>query len=188
MPRTKTICVAAAAVFSAWSAPAIAADAPSQPAQVSGYWGRGANTNVYGAEYLWRPRCECEFLKRHNLEPRLAVNVSYWEGLQPDNAHPSLWDFGTHGYLRYFWHPTGPVEPFVELGLGIHALTEDRINNNREFGTWFQLGSRIGGGFAFDAGRRVEVLAYIEHISNAHLASPNDGITIKGVQLRVAIP
>jgi Lipid A 3-O-deacylase (PagL) len=185
MRRRTGFCLAAAAFAVATAA--TAAESASQPL-ASAYYGRGANTNVYGVEWMFRQPCACEFLTRHNLEPRLAVNVAYWDGQQPDNAHPSLWDFGAHGYFRYFWHPPIAAAPFVEVGLGVHALTRDQINNNREFGTWFQFGSRIGGGFAFDASRRTELLAYIEHISNASLASPNDGITIKGIQVRVALP
>jgi opacity protein-like surface antigen len=181
--------IAAAATLAALIAgPAVAAETAPEPAFVAPYYARGANTNVYGLQYLWKPTCECEWLKRHRLEPRLGVNFSYWDGQQPDNQHPSLWEFGTHGYLRHFWHPDAGFEPYVELGLGIHALTHTRINNNREFGTWFQFGSRIGLGLAFDAGRRWELQAFLEHISNASLASPNDGITLKGIELRVALP
>jgi hypothetical protein len=187
MRITTRFCLAAAAAV-AVAPPATAADSAAQAPLASAYYGRGADTNVYGVEGVFRQPCACEFLTRHGLEPRLAVNVAYWDGQQPDNAHPSLWDFGAHGYLRYFWHPPIAAQPFVEVGLGVHALTRDQINNNREFGTWFQFGSRIGGGFAFDAAHHVELLAYIEHISNASLASPNDGITIKGIQLRVALP
>jgi hypothetical protein len=187
MREQKELVLAAACAFVV-AGPA-AADPSAGPPLLSPYYARGANTNVYGLQYLWRPSCQCEFFTRYRLEPRLGLNVAYWDGQQPDNAHPSLWDFGAHGYLQHFWHPANVAfEPYVEVGLGVHALSHTRINNNREFGTWFQFGSRIGLGLAFDTARRIEVQAFIEHISNASLASPNDGITLKGVELRVAFP
>lgn len=178
-----------AALAIAAPATAAAGDADTAPAFIAPYYARGANTDVYALQYLWRPSCECGFFTRYGLEPRWGVNASYWDGQQPDNRHPSLWELGAHGYLRHFWHPANAgFEPYVEAGLGVHALTQTAINNNREFGTRFQFGSRIGFGFAFDTARRIEVQAFIEHISNASLASPNDGITLKGIELRVALP
>ena len=74
-----------------------------------------------------------------------------------------------------------------EIALGVHLLSHTKFNTNRDFGTVFQFGSRAGIGAAFDAARRYEVVLYIEHISNASLASPNDGITFKGIEFRVGL-
>lgn len=96
---------------------------------------------------------------------------------------------GAHGLLRHDWHP-GEItfSPFVEGGFGVHALSESRINNQRDFGTRLQFGERIGVGVAFDHPRRFELIAYIEHVSNARLAYPNDGITFRGIEIRAAFP
>jgi len=171
-----------------FSLDAAAENSASDRTMASIYYGRGADTNGYGLQGLWRWPCECAWLTQHGLEPLIGVNVAYWDGQQPDNPYPHLWDFGAHGYLRYFWHPNTSFDPMVEVGLGIHALTEQHLNTNRDFGTWFQFGSRIGAGFAFNTPRRVEVVAFIEHISNAKLAQPNDGITFRGIEIRVAFP
>jgi hypothetical protein len=111
MPRKKQLRNAACASVFAASA-AIAADTAPALAFAAPYYARGANTNVYGVEYVWKPSCECAFFSRYGLEPRWGVNVAYWDGQQPDNQHPSLWDLGAHGYLRYFWHPDASFEPY----------------------------------------------------------------------------
>ena len=159
----------------------------TDPGMGTFFYARGADSNSYGLRYFFKPPCECEFLTRYNLDPRLGVSVAYWQGLQPDNPHPTMWDVGGHGFLRYFWHPDLPFQPFAEVALGIHLLSSTQFNTNRDFGTHFQFGSRAGIGAALDAARRYEVVLYIEHISNASLASPNDGITFKGIEFRMAL-
>jgi hypothetical protein len=184
----KSALIVLAALAAIASIPVRADDLATPPAMLSGIYGRGADTNEFGFQYLWKPSCDCAIFRKLNLEPLWGVSVAYWQGLQPNNAYPYLWDFGGHGYLRYVWHPDLAFAPFVEIGLGVHALTENRINNNRELGTWFQFGSRVGVGVAFDPKRHTEVVGFIEHISNARIAEPNDGITFLGAEFRFALP
>jgi lipid A 3-O-deacylase len=175
-----------AAAFMA-SAP-LSTAAEREPVMVSAYYGSGSVIFFYGAEAVWTPGCECEWLTRYNLDPRFAVNVAYWKGHDQPPEHRSLWDVGGHAMLRSAFLKDNAVSPFVEAGIGVQFLSETRINANRYLGTHYQFGSRLGGGIAFGSPRRYELLAFLEHVSNASLSSgPNDGVTYVAVQFRVGL-
>ncbi|TMG96192.1 MAG: acyloxyacyl hydrolase, partial [Betaproteobacteria bacterium] len=162
--------------------------AEREPVMVSAYYGSGSVIFFYGAEAVWTPGCECEWLTRYNLDPRFAVNVAYWKGHDQPPEHRSLWDVGGHAMLRSAFFKDRAVSPFVEIGTGVQLLSETRINASRYLGTHYQFGSRIGGGIAFGSPRRYELLAFLEHVSNASLGSgPNDGATYVAVQFRVGL-
>ena len=166
-------------------APALAQAADREPPMVSAYWGSGSVIFYYGAEALWTPGCECEWLTRYGLDPRFAVNVAYWKG---HDEHPSsLWDAGGHALLRWAPLKSAAVSPFIELGTGIQLLSKTNINTNRFFGGAFQFGSRIGAGVAWGTERRYELFTFLEHVSNADISHPNDGVTYVAVQFRVGL-
>jgi hypothetical protein len=162
--------------------------AEREPVMVSAYYGSGSVVFFYGAEAVWTPGCECEWLTRYNLDPRFAVNVAYWKGHDTPPEHHSLWDVGGHAMLRSAFFKDRAVSPFIELGTGVQFLSETRINASRFLGTHYQFGSRVGGGIAFGSPRRYELLVFLEHVSNASLSSgPNDGVSYVAVQFRVGL-
>jgi hypothetical protein len=80
------------------------------------------------------------------------------------------------------------VQPFVELGVGVHLLSHTRINNDRNLATAFQFGENAGTGIAFGEHRRFEFGVYVQHESNARIKQPNNGLTYFGAVLRMALP
>jgi hypothetical protein len=162
--------------------------AERQPVMVSAYYGSGSVIFFYGAEVVWTPGCECEWLTRYNLEPRYALNVAYWKGHDQPPEHRSLWDVGGHAMLRSAFLKDNAISPFVEGGIGVQFLSETRINANRYLGTHYQFGTRLGGGIAFGSPRRYELLAFVEHVSNASLGShANDGVSYVALEFRVGL-
>ena len=162
--------------------------AEREPVMLSAYYGSGSVTFFYGTEAVWTPGCVCEWLTRFNLDPRFAVNVAYWKGHDTPPEHHSLWDVGGHALLRSAFLKDSAVSPFIEIGTGVQLLSQTRINANRDLGTHYQFGSRAGAGIAFGSPRRYELLAYLEHISNAGLASGrNDGVSYIAIQFRVGL-
>ena len=120
------------------------------------------------------------------FDPRLIGQVSYWRGNQRPTEHGSLWDLSLMPVLR--WTAPGSAAPrfFAEAGVGVHLLTATRINNERIFSTAFQFGEQAGGGFSFGPEHRYEIGAYLQHVSNAGIKKPNDGLTYVGVVFRIA--
>jgi lipid A 3-O-deacylase len=164
---------------------ALASDAlaPDGVAFTAGY---GKSVDVLGLAVNWNFAHDESSLVMGLFEPRLVAGVSYWRGTQDPNAHRSLWDFGLTPMLR--WSAPGTASPrfFVEAGVGVHMLTATRINNNRILSTAFQFGEQAGIGLAFGPEHRYDLGVYVQHVSNARIKEPNDGLTYVGLLLRVA--
>jgi lipid A 3-O-deacylase len=148
--------------------------------------GNGKSVDVLGFAVNWNFARDERSLLMGVFEPRLVAGVLYWRGTQEPNANRSLWDFGLMPVLR--WSAPGTASPrfFAEAGVGVHMLTATRINNDRIFSTAFQFGEQAGVGLAFGPEHRYELGAYIQHVSNAHIKEPNDGLTYVGVLFRIA--
>lgn len=164
---------------------ATAADllAPDGVAFTGGY---GRDVAILGLAFNWNfPRAE-QVADQGGFEPRLIAQISYWRGTQRPTEHRSLWDFGLMPALR--WTAPGASETrfFAEAGVGVNLLTATRINNDRSFSTAFQFGEQGGLGLSFGARNQYELELYVQHVSNARIKEPNDGLTYVGLLFRVA--
>jgi hypothetical protein len=76
--------------------------------------------------------------------------------------------------------PIADVVPFVEAAIGFNALTHTWIENRR-LSTAFQIGEFGGVGFAFGDRRQFDLGARYQHISNADIKRPNDGLSYASI-------
>jgi hypothetical protein len=67
--------------------------------------------------------------------------------------------------------------PYREASVGLHLLSDTRINEERQFSTAFQFGEFLGVGAKFGENRQYDVAVRIEHVSNGGIKKPNDGLT-----------
>jgi lipid A 3-O-deacylase len=72
---------------------------------------------------------------------------------------------------------------FAEAGIGAHLLSESTINS-RYFGSTFQFGSHLGAGYRFGEKRTFELGLRVQHLSNAGIKRPNDGINFSQVRMQ----
>jgi hypothetical protein len=148
--------------------------------------GNGNAVDVIGVAANWNFARSERAVDQGSFDPRLVGQVSYWRGTQRPTEHGSLWDFSLMPVLRWTAPGTGAPRFFAEVGVGVHLLTATRINNERIFSTAFQFGEQVGGGFSFGPEHRYEIGAYLQHVSNAGIKKPNDGLTYVGVVFRIA--
>jgi hypothetical protein len=103
------------------------------------------------------------------------ANVGYWQG----NKGPAkdLWEFGLTPVARL--QPKKPVlgtiSPHIEAGSGPHVLTETQLNGLK-FGSHLQFGSFAGAGVRFGSRQQFDFTYRYQHLSNAGIAEPNNGI------------
>lgn len=109
------------------------------------------------------------------------AEVGYWESDDGrGNQGDDLWEVGLTPLVRLEATRPGPVSPYLELGLGGHVLSETRIGD-RNLATAWQFGSHLGLGLKLGARAR---LAYrFQHLSNASIKQPNDGINFHQIGL-----
>jgi lipid A 3-O-deacylase len=77
-------------------------------------------------------------------------------------------------FVYYFGAPTWKVQPYIEAGIGVSAISDTDIGN-RNMSTIFQFEDRIGLGVKLE---HVDVSIRYMHYSNGSIAQPNDGIDI----------
>lgn len=87
-----------------------------------------------------------------------------------------------------FWsrRRSGPFRPFLEMGIGLHYLTEKRVSV-KNFSTNFQFGDHIGIGLEFGKKRDYRVAYQFQHLSNGGIESPNPGINFHLLSLGVKV-
>jgi lipid A 3-O-deacylase len=88
---------------------------------------------------------------------------------------------GATPMLRIEW-PRGDHLTFVDVGVGAHLLSHTSLQGGPNLGTAFQFGEWIGTGICFGPGKAYEVGLRLEHLSNADIKRPNDGITFASLR------
>ena len=91
-----------------------------------------------------------------------------------------LWDLG---FTPVFRLRSGVSRFYFEGGIGGHFLSKTRINNGRALGSSFQFGDHVGFGWNFGDKDHYELGYRFQHLSNADLADPNDGINFHQIRL-----
>jgi hypothetical protein len=111
------------------------------------------------------------------ITPIGELEVSYWEGEEGHTGVSSLHEAGAVFIARYRYlrTPLSSIRPFLDIGAGIHYVTETEIEG-KELGRNWLASSNIGAGFLFGRDERFEVGARIRHLSNAGTDELNWGV------------
>jgi hypothetical protein len=73
---------------------------------------------------------------------------------------------------------------YAEAGLGVHLISHQSINQDRDFGTSFQFGEFLGIGTHLGARDQYSIGMRIQHVSNGSIKQPNDGVTFAQAVVR----
>ncbi len=118
--------------------------------------------------------------------PYIEALGAYWSGHPGWTRVDTLKEAGLTAVVRTIHHDTVIPTPYLDLGLGVHYLTEDRIEN-KLFGSDVLFGSNIGIGMLFGRDGRFDVGFRARHLSNAGIDEINWGINFYMVRLAVNI-
>lgn len=104
----------------------------------------------------------------------------FWEAnagyLQGDRAGgEDIWDIGLTPVFRL---RSGLSRFYLEGAIGVHFLSKTRVNNGRGLGSSFQFGDHIGFGWNFGTKDRYDLGYRFQHISNADIKDPNNGLNL----------
>ena len=109
------------------------------------------------------------------------ADVAYWkrDALPGQNGH--LYEIG---FTPVFRLQQSDLEGFyLEGGVGAFLLSETSLGD-RDFSTSFQFGSQFGFGYRFGAKHAFDVSYVYQHVSNAGIKKPNDGMDFHEVRLQ----
>lgn len=110
------------------------------------------------------------------------LGVGYWDNDTSDRTSSALWEIGFTPVFRLQQTTPAAIAPYAEIGIGAHLLSETTVSAKRDLGGAVQFGSHVGLGARFGPRNALELGYRYQHLSNAGLDSPNDGIDFHSVR------
>ena len=112
------------------------------------------------------------------------VTFGHCSNDSPGRTNNSISDFGVTPVFRLQQSAPGEFSPYVEAAVGVHLLSATSVSNLRRFSTAFQFGDHIGFGIRFGQKQAFDLGYRFQHISNADIKKPNQGIEFHQVRLQ----
>jgi hypothetical protein len=146
---------------------------------VFGILGGDRNIVVYGGGIGWGPWWSMPMESDRLLSLSGIVTVTGWDNrYKPINK--SLVAFGVYPVMRFDAGQMAGVVPYIEAAIGFNVLTHTWIEERR-LSTAFQFGEFVGVGFSFGDRREFDLAVRYQHISNADIKRPNDGLSYANI-------
>jgi lipid A 3-O-deacylase len=138
--------------------------------------GNGAEMWRIGVQHDWQSK----WLQRGNWHMG-----GYWDlqaGRWSGDAKRTITDVGLTPVFRYQQTVPSSISPYVEGAIGFHLIEPVRMDEHRGFSSAFQFGDHVGVGARFGEHGRYDLGLRFQHLSNAGIKKPNNGINF--TQLR----
>ena len=115
------------------------------------------------------------------------LELGYMESDHSKSENDNLFDLGLTPVFRMQRDASlsSGVSPYAEAGIGPHLLSETRLGN-RKFSTAFQFSALIGFGLGFGDKGKYELSYRLQHLSNANINTPNQGMDLHMIRLGYA--
>lgn len=133
---------------------------------------------VYGVGLSWAPWWTLPMDADRILSLSGTAGVAFWDA--PGSANQSLVAVGAYPVLRLASTSVAGVVPYVEASIGVNVLSRTRIEDRR-LSTAFQFGEYIGIGAVLGDRRQFDIGVRYQHISNADIKQPNDGLSYPSI-------
>jgi lipid A 3-O-deacylase len=109
------------------------------------------------------------------------AGVGYWQRDALPGQTKDLFEIGVTPVFRV--QQNDLKGPYLEGGVGAHLLSHSSLGN-AEFSTAFQFGSHLGIGYRFGTRRALDLSYSYQHLSNADIKKPNNGINFHEIRLQ----
>jgi hypothetical protein len=113
------------------------------------------------------------------LEPVIGV----WRGRSKVGDAPRIAELGLTPVMRFKQKNPNWFDPYLEVGLGLHFISGHHVTDNRDLGSNYLFGTHIGAGVRLGPQQQFEIAFRLQHLSNAGLKQPNEGIDFHIVHL-----
>jgi hypothetical protein len=141
--------------------------------------GNGARMWRLGAQWKWQSR----WLQSGNwhMGGYWDAQVGQWSG----DGKNTITDLGLTPVFRYQQTTPSSISPYVEGAIGFHLISPVRLEPARGFSTAFQFGDHVGAGARFGERGRYDLGLRFQHLSNAGIKKPNNGINFTQLRFQV---
>ena len=140
--------------------------------------GNGAEMWRVGAQWNWKSK----WLQRGNwhMGGYWDAQVGQWSG----SGKNTITDLGLTPVFRYQETQPSGISPYVEGAIGFHLISPVRLDEHRGFSSGFQFGDHVGVGARFGERHRYDLGLRFQHLSNAGIKKPNNGINFTQVRFQ----
>lgn len=132
-----------------------------------------------GAQWQWQKRW-LDSGGRH-VGGYWDLAIGQWHGDSLVGQNDSISDIGFTPTFR--WQANDLQGYYVEGGIGAHYISRTAIGGKR-FSTQFQFGDHLGFGYRFGPKEAFDLSYRFQHLSNAGIKRPNDGIEFHQIRLQ----
>ena len=143
-----------------------------------------ANVNLYRLSAQWDWNKKLVEMGNWNLGGYWETDAGYWQNRSNARTHNSILELGFTPVFRIQQNRMSALSPYVEAGVGVHLLSATSISPQRQFGSSFQFGDHVGAGVRFGEKGRYDLGYRYQHLSNAGIKAPNQGINFHEVRLQ----
>jgi lipid A 3-O-deacylase len=171
----KRLILLAAAVLLSSSAPALAVDGVA----IEAGYGYGASMGRIAAQWNWNKRWFQG--EKWHLGGYWDLALGHWRRDAAPGQNDGITEIGLTPVLRL--QRNDLRGPYFEGGIGYHLLSRTTLGGKR-FSTQFQFGDHVGFGYRFGAGGAFDVGYRYQHLSNADIKRPNNGINFNQIRLQ----
>jgi lipid A 3-O-deacylase len=143
--------------------------------------GRGDGTDMFrvGVQWDWNKRWMQG--QQWHLGGYWDLAAGYWHRSSLPGFNEDLFDVGLTPVFRI--QRNDLRGPYLEAGIGFHFLSRTSLGDKR-FSTSFQFGDHIGAGLRFGAKGQYDFGYRFQHLSNAGIKRPNNGINFHQVRFQ----
>ena len=143
-----------------------------------------SSVNMYRAGMQWDWNRKLIEAGGWHLGGYWDLSLGYWNNNSPFKTTSNLADTGFTPTLRFQENTISGLSPYAELAAGFHFLSTTSVGAERRFGSSFQFGDHIGAGVRFGDKGRYDIGYRYQHLSNAGIKEPNQGINFHLLRLR----
>jgi len=112
------------------------------------------------------------------------ASLGYWDNRSVARDNSGITDLGFTPVFRLQANRISGASPYLEAGIGFHLLSATSVSPQRQFGSSFQFGDHVGGGIRFGDKGQYDVGYKYQHLSNAGIKQPNQGINYHILRLQ----
>jgi len=113
------------------------------------------------------------------------LSLGYWDNQSAEKTNSGILDIGLTPTFRLEQNDPSAVSPYLEAAVGVHFLSHSSVSAHREFGSSFQFGDHVGAGIRFGRNHAYDLSYRFQHLSNAGIKAPNQGINYNQVRFGV---
>lgn len=143
--------------------------------------GRSGKTDMalVAAQWQWAQR----WLQRSgsHVGGYWEVSAARWTRDASPGQNSQLADFGVTPVFR--WQANDLHGFYIEGGIGAHLISTTQLGS-RTLSTAFQFGDHAGVGYRFGARGAADVSYRYQHLSNAGIKTPNQGLEAHQIRLQ----